>query len=325
MDIRQAHEKFGTDEQCLQYIEKMRWPDGVVRCPTCGDKNVEKYDRPIPNRKKRRSETRDKKKANHRLWFYICKNADCRQQFSPTAGTIFHDTHLPLIVWFQAITLMLNAKKGISAKQLQRDLGIGGYKTAWYLNHRLREVMGEGDIPKLGGIVEIDETYVGGKQKGKGVYYGKKQKQVVVGVRQRKGPLRFIHTKDAKANTLKQIIEQHVSKDVKYIMTDDSSAANAALKETGKHFVIRHSIGKYVDGMIHTNTVESAFSLLKRGIVGNFHKVSIKHLQRYLNEFSYRFNRRKDDTAFVETVRRLCGFEPLPFAMLTSDEPSVSS
>jgi transposase-like protein len=318
MNIREAHEKFSTDEQCLAYIEKMRWPDGIVRCPTCGDKNVEKYERPATNPKKRRSKTRDAEKENKRGWFYICQNADCRQQFSPTSGTIFHDTHLPLIVWFQAITLMLNAKKGISAKQLQRDLGIGGYKTAWYLNHRIREVMSEADIPKLGGIVEVDETYVGGKQKGKGVYYGKKQKQVVVGVRQRQGPLRFIHTKDAKANTLKTVIAHYIAEDVQYVMTDDSSAASAALKDTGKHKVIRHSIGSYVDGMIHTNTVESAFSLLKRGIVGSFHKVSIKHLQRYLDEFSYRFNRRKDDGAFIETVRRLCGFKPLPFATLTT-------
>src|SRR5208282_880925 len=158
--------KFSTDEQCLQYIEKMRWPDGTVRCPTCGGKNVEKYDRHAPNPKKRRSEDRDKDKANKRDWFYICRDADCRQQFSATAGTIFHDTHLPLIVWFQAIALILNAKKGISAKQLQRDLGIGGYKTAWYLNHRIREAMAEGAIPQLGGIVEIDETYVWRKAEG---------------------------------------------------------------------------------------------------------------------------------------------------------------
>jgi ISXO2-like transposase domain len=107
-------------------------------------------------------------------------------------------------------------------------------------------------------------------------------------------------------------------------MTDDSSAAHSALKHTGKHRVIRHNIGSYVQGEIHTNSIESAFSLLKRGIVGNFHKVSIKHLQRYLDEFAYRFNRRKDDGAFIETVRRLCGFAPLPFATLTSDpEPSI--
>jgi hypothetical protein len=319
MDIREAHEKFGTDEQCLQYIEKMRWPDGIVRCPTCGDKNVMKYERPR-REPKRRSKTRSEEKTNRRQWFYICQNADCRQQFSPTAGTIFHDTHLPLIVWFQAITLMLNAKKGISAKQLQRDLGIGGYKTAWYLNHRIREVMGQGDIPKLGGIVEIDETYIGGKQKGKGVFYGKRQKQTVFGLRERKGPLRFIHTKDAKGATFKAIMEANVSDKVEYIMTDTSSVAMNVLRGNEKHKMIAHSIGKYVEGIVHTNTIESAFSLLKRGIVGNFHKVSIKHLQRYLDEFSYRFNRRADDQAFSETVRRLAGFAPLTFSALTSEK-----
>src|SRR3984957_10890533 len=260
MDIREAYEKFATDEQCLTYIQMMRWPDGIVRCPTCGDKNVEKYDRPLP--KKHRSKDRNPEKENKRQWFYICRNKDCREQFSATSGTIFHNTHLPLIVWFQAIALMLNAKKGLSAKQLQRDLGIGGYKTAWYLNHRIREAMAEGIIPKLGGVVGIDETYIGGKQKGKGVYYGKKQKTPVVGLRQRKGPLRFIQTKDAKAATLRAIIEEHVGPDVEFYMTDDSSAAHSVLNAPGKHRVIKHTIGSYVDGDIHTNTVESAFSLL---------------------------------------------------------------
>jgi len=309
MNIREAHAKFATDEQCLEYIQQMRWPDGVIRCPACGEKNIKRVERSV-----------ESKGRNKRGWFYLCLEKTCHNQFTPTSGTIFHDTHLPLIVWFQAITLMLNAKKGISAKQLQRDLGIGGYKTAWYLNHRIREVMQEGSIPKLGGIVEIDETYIGGKQKGKGVWYGKKQKQPVIGLRQRKGPLRFIHTKDAKANTLKAIIEEHIGPDVQYVMTDDSTPARAVLQDTGKHRIIRHNIGKYVEGIVHTNTVESAFSLLKRGIVGNFHRVSIKHLQRYLNEFSYRFNRRNDADPFIETVRRLCGFAPLPFDVLTSEK-----
>ena len=309
MNIREAHAKFATDEQCLQYIQEMRWPDGVIRCPECGEKNITRVER-----------SAESKGKNKRGWFYLCLEKTCHNQFTPTSGTIFHDTHLPLIVWFQAITLMLNAKKGISAKQLQRDLGIGGYKTAWYLNHRIREVMQEGSIPKLGGIVEIDETYIGGKQKGKGVWYGKKQKQPVIGLRQRKGPLRFIHTKDAKANTLKAIIEEHIGPDVQYVMTNDSTPARAVLQDTGKHKIIRHNIGKYVEGIVHTNTVESAFSLLKRGIVGNFHRVSIKHLQRYLNEFSYRFNRREDAEVFTETVRRLAGFAPLPFDKLIAEK-----
>jgi hypothetical protein len=152
MNIREATAKFKTDEDCLTYIEQMRWPDGVVRCPECGANKPVKVERKATSR-------------NKRGWFYLCSEKTCRHQFSPTSGTIFHDTHLPLIVWFHAIALMLNAKKGISAMQLQRDLAIGGYKTAWYLNHRIREAMIDAGAPKLGGIVEIDETYIGGKIK----------------------------------------------------------------------------------------------------------------------------------------------------------------
>jgi transposase-like protein len=308
MNIREAAAKFKTDEDCLQYIEQMRWPDGVVRCPDCGT------DKPV--RVERKATSRNK-----RGWFYLCSEKTCRHQFSPTSGTIFHDTHLPLIVWFHAIALMLNAKKGISAKQLQRDLAIGGYKTAWYLNHRIRESMVEANAPKLGGIVEIDETYVGGKQIGKGVYYGKKQKQVVIGMRQRGGDLRFKHTKDAKTRNIRPFITANLDPDVELVVTDESCVYPAMLREITKHHeVVNHIRGEYVRGNVYTNTIESAFSLLKRGIVGNFHKVSIKHLQRYLNEFSYRFNRREDADAFIETVRRLCGFPPLTFTALTSEK-----
>jgi ISXO2-like transposase domain/Transposase zinc-ribbon domain len=318
MNIREAHEKFATDEQCLQYIEKMRWPDGIVRCPTCGDKNVEKYDRPITLTRKRRSKKRDPEKENKRGWFYICRNADCREQFSPTAGTIFHDTHLPLIVWFQAIALILNAKKGISAKQLQRDLGIGGYKTAWYLNHRIREVMGDDNIPKHGGIVEIDETYIGGKSES-----AKKwdSKDCVVGLRERKGGLRLVHVERGRMTPVMEAIRTHLSPDVKWIVTDESKIyqfKNTEYKDA-QHLRINHKSGQYVRGNVYTNTIESAFSLLKRGIIGSFHQISIKHLQRYLNEFSYRFNRRNDNGVYAETVRRLCGFKPLTFASLTSE------
>jgi hypothetical protein len=322
MNIREVYEKFATDEQCFRYIEKMRWPDGIVHCPTCGDKNVKRYERPETNPKARRSETRDTKKVNRRLWFYICLNADCREQFSPTSGTIFHNTHLPLIVWFQAITLMLNAKKGISAKQMQRDLGIGGYKTAWYLNHRIREAMAEGAIPMLGGIVEIDETYIGGKMRSR--IDRLKNKDAVMGIRERGGDLRLFKIAGPTSEALAERIKENVSPDVKRVITDEWIGYPAAFIACGikgdKHETIKHKDKIYVRGDVHTNTIESAFSLFKRGITGNFHKVSIKHLQRYLNEFTYRFNRRADDGAFMETVRRLAGFAPLPFSALTSDE-----
>lgn len=328
MNIREAYEKFGTDEQCLQYIERMRWPDGVVRCPMCGDKNVEKYDRPVRVRKpKQRLADRDEKRAqrpNRRQWFYICRNAECREQFSPTASTVFHDTHLPLIVWFQAIALILNAKKGISAKQLQRDLGIGGYKTAWYLNHRIREAMAKGEIPKLGGIVEIDETYVGGKQKGKGTAYGHQQKEIVMGAVQRGGELRLRHVKRVNSDTLREFISEHVGTDAERVMTDEHRAYPAALAPefSMRHYTVNHIKGEYVRGDITTNSIESAFSLFKRGLIGQFHKLSAKHLHRYLAEFEWRFNRRHSNEMFAETVRRLAGIKPLTFATLTSDPAS---
>jgi len=328
MNIREAHEKFATDEQCLQYIEKRRWPDGIVRCPTCGDKNVEKYERPETLTRKRRSKQRDPEKENKRLWFYICRNATCREQFSPTSGTVFHNTHLPLIVWFQAIAIMLNAKKGTSAKQLQRDLGIGGYKTAWYLNHRIREVMVDPDAPKLGGVVEIDETYIGGKlKKGKNNNRGNRRwdnKEPVVGLRQRGGDLRLVHMPKVIKPAMKEVIAAHLSPDAQFVVTDDSALyrGDTVKSVVPNHVIINHSARVYVRGNVHTNTIESAFSLLKRGITGNFHKVSIKHLQRYLNEFTFRFNRRKSDGAFIETVRRLAGFKPLPFATLTCQPTS---
>jgi hypothetical protein len=307
MNIREAHEKFATDEQCLQYIGKMRWPDGIVRCPECGAKEVKRVERSAESK-------------NRRKWFYLCLEKTCHNQFTPTSGTIFHDTHLPLIVWFQAITIILNAEKGVSALQLQRDLGIGGYKTAWYLNHRIREVMSEGAIPMLGGTVEIVETYVGGKQRGN---KGKlKNKDVVIGMRQRGGPLRLVHTEDNKAETVLNVIYGNVDKGVEKIMTDESPIYNFKLTKyhRAKHKRIKHKSKVYVRGEVHTNTIESAFSLFKRGVIGSFHQISIKHLQRYLDEFSYRFNRREDDEAFMETVRRLAGFKPLTFGKLTAEK-----
>ena len=227
---------------------------------------------------------------------------------------------------------MLNAKKGISAKQLQRDLGIGGYKTAWYLNHRIREVMIDPNAPKLGGVVEIDETYIGGKlKKGKNNNRGNRRwdnKEPSIGLRSawRRVALDS-HSESNKERTSKKIIATHLSPDAKFVVTDDSALyrGDTVKSVVESHMIINHSAGVYVRGNVHTNTIESAFSLLKRGIVGNFHQVSIKHLQRYLNEFTFRFNRRNDDGAFIETVRRLAGFKPLPFATLTSEPPSVPS
>jgi transposase-like protein len=310
MNLCEVHEKLGTTEQCLEYIEKMRWPDGVKRCPTCGWDKVVKVERKADSK-------------NNRGWFYLCQEPTCHQQFSPTAGTLFHDSHLPLIKWFQAIALVLNAKKGISAMQLKRDLGVS-YKTAWYLYHRIREIMAEGEIPKLGGIVEIDETYVGGARHGR-KYQGRRDHKIcVVGMKQRGGKLRLFHAPDAKIETLARYIKEHVSADVEAIMTDELPAYPKALRISGHdeiiHKTVNHTAGIYSYEDVTTNGIESAFSLFKRGIVGQYHKISAKHLWRYLNESCYRFNARDNADAFGATVRRLCGFPPLTFASLTSEE-----
>jgi hypothetical protein len=314
MNIREIAIKFSTEEQCLEYVEQMRWPDGIVRCPICGNEKVKKV-------------LRKAESKNKRPWFYLCLEKSCHQQFSPTAGTLFADSHLPLIVWFHAIGLILNAKKGISAKQLQRDLGIGGYKTAWYLNHRIREAMQESNPEPLGGIVEIDETYVGGKVKGKGHAAGMKNKHVVMGAVERGGKLRLRHVSNDEALTFRNFISEHVGPDTERIMTDQHKSYPPALKSLRKmdpsfmatHETVNHIAGEYVRGDVTTNGIESAFSLLKRGVIGQFHKLSGKHLHRYLWEFEYRFDRRNEADVFIETVRRLCGFKPLRFADLTAD------
>ena len=315
MNLIDVTKSFATEDQCLDFLEKMRWPTGV-RCLACESTKLSLITRTVDPTK-----TRSEKKQNKRTRLYAC--LECGKRFTPTVGTIFHSSHLPLTKWFMALAIVMDAKKGMSANQLKQHLGIGSYRTAWYMVHRIRKAMVELSLGKLSGIVELDETYVGGKQKGKGVYYGKKQKQVVVGLRQRKGPLRFIHTKDAKANTLKAIIEEHIGEEVQYIMTDESSASWGALLNNPKHKVIRHNIGKYVEGIVHTNSIESAFSLLKRGIIGSFHRISIKHLHRYLAEFQYRFNARNDADRFERMVQRLLQTDAMEYKQLIADPVSA--
>jgi hypothetical protein len=262
-----------------------------------------------------------------------------------------------------AIALIVDAKKGMSALQLSRHLKVN-YRTAWYLAHRIREAMLDPDGLKLTGTVEIDETYIGGKQRG---HKNKlKNKDVVLGMRQRGGPLRLVQVKDNKQGTLYEAIAQHVDpKATTAIMTDDAGAYNFRITKfhnakhstirhsrgeyvrgdvhtntvengfsllkravigtynfritkfhNAKHSTIRHSRGEYVRGDVHTNTVENGFSLLKRAVIGTYHQLSIKHLQRYLNEFSYRFNRREDADMFEATVGRMAGIKPMSYAKL---------
>jgi hypothetical protein len=305
MKLIDVSKAFATDEQCLAYLEAMRWPHGV-RCPICGAKGAYKI-------------TRKAKTKNVRAQLYECAEKTCKSQFSATSGTIFHDSHLPLSKWFMAIALIVDAKKGMSALQLKRHLACN-YRTAWYLAHRIREAMDDPEGLKLTGTVEIDETYIGGKQRG---HRGKlKNKDVVLGIRQRGGPLRLVQVKDNKAGTLYDEVAKHVdAKETKHIVTDDAGAYNFRLTQFHniKHSKISHRRKEYVKGEVHTNTVESAFSLLKRGVIGTYHQLSIKHLQRYLDEFSYRFNRREDAELFEHTVGRMAGVKPMPYAKLVEE------
>ena len=298
IDLCELIDRFGDDQKCRNYLERLRWSKGVA-CPKCGGVKISSILK------------RDQ---------YNCDNDSCRYQFSVTAGTIFHDTHLPLTKWFLAVYLVCQSRKGMSANQLKRMLRIN-YRTAWYLCHRIRHAMAEANPEKMSGTVEIDETYVGGKKIGWGVYAGKKAKEVVIGIRQRGGDLRFFHADDAKSGTLAKYIRENVSTDVDVIMTDEFMSYPFALKKASvpasKHKTVRHSAGQYVDGNVYTNTVESAFSLLKRGIVGTWHRVSAKHLSAYLDEMTWRFNNRKNPFLFRDTMLKLIASDNLEYKELT--------
>ena len=221
-----------------------------------------------------------------------------------------------------AIALIVDAKKGISAKQLQQHLGIGSYKTAWYLCHRIRKAMAEDHPTKMQGIVEVDETYVGGKAKRRGRERKSRAEQfdMVMGMREREGRVRFFHVPNAKKDVVRGIVDRHISPDAR-IMTDQAVVYEFALDRNfrKRHTTVNHNAERVsVDGVTHTNTVESAFSLLKRGLIGSFHRVSIKHLHRYLSEFEYRFNVRDEGARMENVVGRMCQTKLMTYRQLVS-------
>jgi transposase-like protein len=298
MNLVDVIAKFSTDEQCRELLKRLRWPTGP-ECLQCGGKNLVRL--------------RTKK---HLLW---CR--ECRYQFTVTSNTVFHDSHLSLDKWFIATLLMCESRKGFSANEMKRVLGIS-YKTAWYLCHRIRHAMNEVQKTMLDGTVEIDETYVGGVKRGCGLKAAKAAKEVVIGIRQRSGALRFFHADDAKSGTLAKYIRENISQDVEVVVTDEWAAYVPAMIKAkihgNKHETIQHKKHVYAVGDVHTNTVESAFSLLKRGIMGTWHKVSAKHLASYLDEMTFRFNRRKSDVLFLDTLRHMVTAPVLTFEKLTA-------
>ena len=287
IDLVKLFTEYGSDEACRSYLEALRWPEGV-ECPNCGGKSISR----IKTRKQ-----------------FDC-NA-CRKRFSVTTGTVFHDSHLSLPKWFAAVFLMTEAKKGMSANQLRRTLGIA-HKTAWYLCHRIRHAMTEeyDHTDMLGGVVEIDETYIGGKGH-KGGWMG--NKTMVVGAIERDGRLRVEAQPSAAHQHIKDFVVLNVGADAT-VYTDE----HQAYRGLPNHDTVNHSADEYVRGQVHTNTVESAWSLFDRAVIGSFHNISKKHLPAYLDEFEFRFNNRENPYLFRDTIKRMIASDNLTYAELTA-------
>lgn len=310
MNLIDVTKQFNDEAKCLDYLIAMRWPDGV-RCTVCGNDKVSEVQRKATSKNKRNR-------------FFICLEPSCKSQFSATTGTMMHDSHLGLDKWFMALAIIVDAKKGISALQLKKHLGIGSYRTAWYMYHRIRKAMEDPNGFNMTGVVEMDETYIGGKtiRRSNRGNRSIKDKDVVIGMRERGGRVKFVHTPDAKAKTVRAVVKKHLSPDVDRVLTDESLIYPIAFDGicAARHETVQHKKHYVVPGTdVHTNTIESAFSLLKRGLIGSYHRVSIEHLHRYLSEFEYRFNGRRESDLFSQTLQRMMNTIQMPYKQLISE------
>jgi transposase-like protein len=284
MNVDLTNPTFNDEEAARKHFEASRWPNGPI-CPHCGVVD----------------EATELKGKSTRPGVYNCRA--CDKPFTATIGTIFESSHIPMHKWLLAIHLMSASKKGISAHQLWRMLGFGSYRTAWFMAHRIRESMRElhpEDAAPMGGegkTVEIDETFVGGLEKNK--HRSKRQhvgtggagKEAVFSLVERGGKVRSHHVPTVTAATLRPILEAQVH-EATFVVTDEGATAKSLGRGFEKHGTVNHSIGEYVRGEIHTNTIEGYFSIFKRGINGVYHHVSQQHLKRYLAEFDFRYNER---------------------------------
>lgn len=300
MNLFSLFKEFEDNEKAVAYLESVRWKDGVV-CPYCkSDKTCKHH---VHNRSKK----------------WQCWN--CHKSFAVTVGTIFHRTHVDLNKWFWLIALMLNAKKGLSSCQAARDLDMR-QKTIWSMMHRIRKAMATDQMDLLKGIVEMDECYIGGKprkevkkdndsdddtppknKRGRGT-----KKTPVVGIVEREGNVKTQEFNGIKltAKNLMELVRKSVDTENSTLMTDEYKGYHK-MNAIIDHKAVFHAY-EYVNGDIHTNTIESFWAILKRGIVGQFHKVSKTYLQNYLNEFEYRYNNRKqeNDITFKNLIEKMC-------------------
>lgn len=272
MNIIQVYKKFPKQSDCIKHLEEVKWNNKPV-CPYCFSTNQ------TPRKDTQR---------------YQCNN--CNTSYSVTVGTIFHKTHLDLQKWFLAVSLVLNAKKGYSARQLGRDIEVTK-DTVWRMFMQIRKAFIE--QPELmEGIIEADETFIGGKNKNRHADkkteggQGGADKTVVIGVLQRDGKVKAKKAKDRSMKTLNTFINANVKKG-ETLSTDEWLGYNK-VSEKFKHLIVTHGAGQYVVGEAHTNTLEGFWSLFKRGIVGQYHQISAKHLDKYVDEFCFRYNNRKN-------------------------------
>lgn len=281
-NLKQFMARYANEEVCREHLIKQRWPDGNVTCQYCG------------HNKCYRIENGDR---------FKCANNKCYKRFRVTVGTIFEASNVPLSTWFAAQYLIMNHKKGISSCQLARDLGVT-QKTAWFMLHRIREQLRANNSPLLSGTVEIDETFVGGivgnmsKSKRASLRTASggtiQNKTMVVGMLERGGELRLTAMgKETGSHVLQPLVRNNIDKQANLI-TDSSSNYEGLSKQYLSHEVVNHSEQEYVrPNGIHTNSIEGAFSLLKRSIIGIYHHVTPKHLGRYCDETAFRYNTRK--------------------------------
>jgi transposase-like protein len=287
---------FSDEDKAREFIEKLRWPDGPV-CPHCGEVNNAYRLEPKPPKEGAKG-----KHVRKGVW----KCGGCREQFTVTVGTIFEDSHIPLSKWLLAYHLLCASKKGMSAHQLHRMLKVT-YRSAWFMAHRIRYTMSQEPLSsKLQGIIEVDETYIGGKirtvpqvqklgTRPKDRVSPVSNKAAVVSVLQRGGRVQSQHVQRVTTENLRPIIEQMVAEDA-HVMTESSTVLKGAMRGR-KHDQVNHKAEEYVryeNGLcITTNSIEGYFATLKRGINGVYHHVGKQHLHRYLSEFDFRYNARK--------------------------------
>jgi transposase-like protein len=281
---------FPHEDACKAYLQAHRWPDGVV-CPRCGNVKAHPHAR-----------------AFH--WqCTACAPTGGGYRFSVLVGTVFENTNIGLRDWFKVIHLMLTSKNGVSALQIYRYMGFGSYKTAWYMCHRIRAGLAKEDFRKLVGIVEVDETFVGGRAKNR--HKGKRDggtggagsgKTPMAGAVSRKGNVVARVIENVRAATLMGFVREAVSTKVSLLCTDQWIGYHGLGREY-PHAVIDQAKGEYVVGAVHTDTIEGFWSLAKRGMVGTFHKVSRKYLPLYVAEFQFRYNNRENADIFGEAIR----------------------